>query len=116
MARFFMTEKLPMLVMSDKHPGPGWEEGRRTDAPQRRTAPSVADLAARLAIEIEKSRELRRQFADTRLTSPEPPPEETFVDIVDRLVRAGMNYGQACRESSATRPDLYAERRARSML
>lgn len=111
-----MTERLPMLVMSEHHPGPGWEEGRRTDKPTGRPRPSKAELIVYLATEIARSRELHRQLADTWLTSPEPPPEETFIDIVDRLVRAGMNYGQACREASATRPDLYAEHRARSML
>jgi hypothetical protein len=111
----------PGVLVAEQRPGPSWFDG--LDAPQRPTgapqAPSVAALARSPAAELGRSRELRGQVLadDARLASPEMPPEETFIDIVDGLVKIqGMSYGQACKEASISRPDLYAEHRARSMI
>jgi hypothetical protein len=105
----------PGVLVAEQRPGPSWFE----DAPARRSGrpvPSVSDLAATLTQELTRNRELRAQLAEDQRSSPETPADETFVDVVDKLVRAGVTYGDACREASQMRPDLYAEHRARSML
>jgi hypothetical protein len=117
MAKFYMTEGFAGIMMAEQSPGRGWREAPCKDEPTGApTGRSVTELGAALAIEIARSRELRRQYAEDRLASPEMPADETFVDVVDRLVQAGMSYGQACRETSQMRPDLYAEHRAAAML
>ena len=78
----------------------------------------MATLGAALAIEIERSRELRRQYAEQTPQSPQGGKGEPtdFVSAVDRLVQAGLSYGESCRRVSQEFPDLYEQHRQWSML
>lgn len=116
-----MTEGFAGFIMAERPPGPEWRPALRNDAPQApeaRSVPSVAELGAALAIEVAKSRELCQRYAEQ---TPQIPQRGTgqpidFVDAVDRLVKLGVSYGDACRRVSMEFPDLYEAHREWSML
>jgi hypothetical protein len=117
MATFYMAEGYPGFIMAEAPPAPGWKPALRKDRPQGTGGRSVAELGAALAAEVAKSRELRQQYAEQ--APPKPTGADTptdFVTAVDRLVKLGVSYGDACRRVSMEFPELYEAHRQWSML
>ena len=101
MTRFFMVE--PGVLVAEQRPG----THRFDDTVQRPPARPVRSVE-----------ELRRQYAEQ---APQSPQEGTgqpidFVAAVDRLVKLGVSYGDACRQVSMEFPDLYEAHREWSLL